>query len=71
MIGINFGGVFGGRLAARFAKASLTYAFDTIGGKAVLVVCLNGFARMIHALPSNASRIVVIHSNAKASLALD
>jgi hypothetical protein len=30
--GINFGGVFAGRLAACFANASLTYEFDTMGG---------------------------------------
>jgi hypothetical protein len=50
VIGINFGGVFAGRLAACFAKASLTYSFDTIGGKAVVVVCLNGLPRIIHLL---------------------
>ena len=71
MIGISFGGVFAGRLAACFAKASLTYAFDTNGGKAVLVVCLNGLGRIIHLLASKASLVVVIHSRAKAAIALD
>ena len=50
MIGINFGGVFAGRLAACLANASLTYSFDTIGGKAVVVACLKGRARIIYLL---------------------
>ena len=68
MIGIKFTGVFAGRLAACFANASLTYVFDTIGGKAVRVVCLNGLPRIIHLLTFTGH---FIYSRAKASSALD
>jgi hypothetical protein len=46
VIGIAFGGLFGGRRADCFASASSTYSFETIGGWAVVVACLNGLARI-------------------------